>query len=315
MDHGITRRDWLASGVAAAGLAGVGLVGAGKASAQGDPAEPFGYCLNTSTIQGQKLTLADEIDLVAEVGYRGIEPWTRELDAHVKAGGSLADLGKRARDRGVSIEDVIGFFEWAVDDDARRARGLEEARRNLAMVQAVGGKRIAAPAFGATEGPALDLRRVADRYRALCEVAAGFGVVPLVEVWGFSRNLTQLGDAAMVAIASGRPEAAVLPDVYHLRKGGSAPGGLALLRGSAIGIVHVNDYPEAPTEALSDADRVYPGDGVAPLGPILRTLAEAGYRGMLSLELFNKAYWKQDARGVARTGLARMKSAVRAALG
>ena len=118
----------------------------------------------------------------------------------------------------------------------------------------------------------------------------------------------------MVAVGSGRLDGAILPDVYHLHKGGSPFGGLSLLRGSAIGIFHVNDYPNAPLDKLSDADRVYPGDGIAPLGDLVRTLRELDYRGMLSLELFNREYWKHDARQVAKTGLAKMKAMVRSSL-
>ena len=194
----LNRRRWMGrGGTLAAGMA-AGWSRVAQVLAEGIPRartadEPFGYCLNTSTIQGQSLTLAAEIDLAVEVGYDGIEPWVRELDQHAKAGQSLADLGKRASDRGLAVEDVIGFFEWAVDDDARRARGLEEARRSMSLVKEIGGKRIAAPPFGATDRGGLDLRRVAERYRVLAEIGAGIGVTPIVEVWGFSSNLTQLG--------------------------------------------------------------------------------------------------------------------------
>ena len=46
---------------------------------------------------------------------------------------------------------------------------------------------------------------------------------------------------------------------------------------------------------ISDANRIYPGDGVAPLKNVLRDLHALGFRGLLSLELFNRDYWKQDA--------------------
>jgi sugar phosphate isomerase/epimerase len=39
-----------------------------------------------------------------------------------------------------------------------------------------------------------------------------------------------------------------------------------------------------------------------------------GYRGYLSLELFNREYWKQDAFQVAKTGLEKTRAAVRKAL-
>jgi sugar phosphate isomerase/epimerase len=76
-------------------------------------------------------------------------------------------------------------------------------------------------------------------------------------------------------------------------------------------VFHINDYPaEPPREAISDAHRVYPGDGVAPLKDVLRDLRLAGFRGYLSLELFNRDYWKQDALAVAKTGLEKTKSVV-----
>jgi sugar phosphate isomerase/epimerase len=140
-------------------------------------------------------------------------------------------------------------------------------------------------------------------------------VVPQVEVWGFSKSLSRLGETALVAIESGHPQACVLADVYHLYKGGSGFTGLKLLSGAALHVFHMNDYPAAPPRAkISDAERVYPGDGIAPLTQVLRDLYRLGFRGALSLELFNRGYWKQDALVVARTGLKKMRALVEKAL-
>src|SRR5262249_10505044 len=142
-----------------------------------------------------------------------------------------------------------------------------------------------------------------------------FGVVPQVEVWGFSKTLTRLGEAAQVAIDCGHPAACILPDAYHLYKGGSAFTGVRLLNGSALHVFHFNDYPASPPRSeINDAHRVYPGDGVAPLKELIRDLKAIGYKGVLSLELFNREYWKQDPALVARTGLEKMRAVVRSAL-
>jgi sugar phosphate isomerase/epimerase len=134
-------------------------------------------------------------------------------------------------------------------------------------------------------------------------------------VWGFSKNLSRLGETAFVAIESNHPDACILPDVYHLYKGGSDFEGLSLISGAAIHVFHMNDYPDQPPRGeISDAHRVYPGDGVAPLSHILRTLFDNGFGGVLSLELFNRDYWKQDPMLVARTGLEKMKASVEAAV-
>ena len=153
-----------------------------------------------------------------------MEPWIDELQRYTEAGGSLQDLGKRFRDAGIRVESAIDFFEWAVDDEARRKKGLEAARKSMEMLQKIGGKRLAAPPVGATETE-VDPVRLAERYRALLELGDTMGVVPQVEVWGSSRTLGRLGEAAMVAIESGHPRACILPDVFHLYKGGSSLGG------------------------------------------------------------------------------------------
>jgi sugar phosphate isomerase/epimerase len=309
-----TRRAWLAG---ASATVGVGLTAplltAPTALAEPSREEPFGYCLNLSTIQGQKLPLVDQVTVAAKAGYQAIEPWVRELDQYAAGGGSLKDLGKRIRDHGLTVESAIGFFEWIVDDEARRKKGLEDARHSMDLVRKIGGKRIAAPPWGATNQANLSLLAAAERYRALLELGDKMEVVPQAEVWGFSKSLTRLGEAAQVAIEAGHPKACILADVYHLHKGGSGFGGLHLLGAAALQIFHMNDYPaDPPRERISDSDRVYPGDGVAPLKPMLRDLRKLGFQGVLSLELFNREYWKQDALHVARTGLEKMRAVVAA---
>ena len=272
-------------------------------------ADRFLLGLNTSTIRGQRLPIEKEIALAAEAGYQAMEPWIDELERYASAGGSLNDLGKRFRDAGISVESTIGFFDWIVDDPDRRRKGLEAARRSMDLVQKIGGKRLAAPPAGATDQPISDLSKIADRYRALLELGDQFGVVPQAEVWGFSRTLGRLGEAACVAIEAAHPNACILPDVYHLYRGGSDFGGIKLLGPAAIHVFHVNDYPADPPRArITDADRVYPGDGIAPLRAILNDLSTGGFRVTLSLELFNRKLWTQDPLRVAKTGVEKLKA-------
>lgn len=276
--------------------------------------EPFGYCLNTSTLKGQQLTIEQEVEIAAKAGYDGIEPWIGELDAYVARGGKLKDLGRRIRDHGLTVEGAIGFFEFVLDDPARRRKAFDEAKRNMEMLCVIGGKRIAAPPFGHQDKPGLDLWKTAERYGRLCELGAKYEVVPLLEFWGFSKSLNKLGEAMLVATECGHPQACILCDVYHLYKGGSPYDSLKLLGPNTIGVMHVNDVPKGFSPArITDADRVWPGDGIAPLTQILRDLKAIGFHGPLSLELFNKNYWKMDALDCAKTGLRKMRKAVQQA--
>jgi len=279
------------------------------------PKMPFNYCFNTSTIRGQKLTLDKEIEITAKAGYQGIEPWVDKIREYASGGGSLKDVRRQASDLGLSVEGAISFARWIVDDDAERAKGLEQVKQEMDLLAQIGGKRIAAPPAGANKEPGLDLMKAAERYRALLELGDRMGIVPQIEIWGSSRNLHRLGEAMFVVIESGHPKACLLPDVFHIYKGGSDFNGLKQLSARAIHVFHLNDYPaEPPRQTITDRDRVYPGDGIAPLTQILRDLHANGSRAALSLELFNPTYWQQDALTVAATGLAKMKAAVSKAL-
>ncbi len=314
MTANLTRRTWLTT-AAVGGMVMPFALASAEEKKGGKTADPFLYGLNTATLMGQKLSIVEEVEIAGRAGYQALEPWVRELDQYVKDGGNLKDLGKRIADRGLSVESAIDFFEWIVDDDTQRKKGLENARRGMDMVKQIGGTRIAAPPSGATNRTDIPLLTVAERYRALLDIGTQIGVVPQVEVWGFSKTLGRLGEAACVAIQSGHREACILADVYHLYKGGSGFTGINLLGGSAMHVLHMNDYPaDPPRAAITDAHRLYPGEGVAPLKTFLRDLRNIGFRGVLSLELFNKEYWKRDALAVARTGLEKMKAVVASSL-
>ena len=320
MSKDLSRREMLARGGACLGAAAAAACGTPAPAAsetKTDPkaGRPFRYSLNTGTIRGQKLTVPEQVDVTAKAGYDGIEPWVGEVRHYAEAGGSLGDLKKRIADHGLVVVGAITFARWIVDDDDARAKGTEEMKRDMDLIARIGGHWIAAPPAGATRVEGMDLMKAAGRYRAVLEMGVEMGVTAQLEIWGPSKTLSRIGEAAFVAAEAAHPDACVLLDAYHVYKGGSDFGGLRILNGAAMHAFHVNDYPaEPPREQLNDSHRVYPGDGIAPLPSILRTLHETGFRGFLSLEVFNRDYWKQDAGAVAKTGLEKTRAVVEKAL-
>jgi sugar phosphate isomerase/epimerase len=304
-----TRRTLLAA--AATTAAGVVMKSRADVAAKKTTKEPFGYCLNTSTLRGQNLPIQEEIDIAAKVGFGAIEPWINELDKHVKSGNTLTDLRKQISDHGLKVPSAIGFAEWIVDDDAKRAKALEQMKRDMDAVSQIGGARIAAPAAGVkAPASAPPHAKVVERFKAILDLGRKMGVTPELELWGFSPVLSRLGEVASVAIDTGDDSALLLLDVYHLYKGGNDFAGIHLLNGQAMSVLHMNDYPDVPRSKIDDSYRVYPGDGVAPLPDILKTLRDINFTGYLSVELFNKDYWRQSPLKVAKAAFEKTKAAV-----
>lgn len=268
---------------------------------------PFIYSLNMSTLRGHNLGFRKELEVAAKAGFKSVEIWINTLQDFLKTN-KPSEAKRIIDDLGLKVEDAIGFATWIVDDENARAKALDQLKLEMEQLAAIGCPRIAAPPMGATTGASLELPKMAERYRKILELGDQTKVVPHLELWGFSKNLSRVGELLYVAVESGHPSARVLMDVYHLHKGGSGMDSVRDVGKPLIEIFHINDYPETPPrETIADADRIYPGDGVAPLKPLLASLKNPERPVILSFEVFNKAYYAQDALQVAKTGLAKMK--------
>lgn len=269
----------------------------------------FKFCLNMATIRGHKLGFVKELQTAAKAGFHSVEIWMDTYQQYLDNGGSTRDAAKLINDLGLTIENCIGFSEWIVDDETRRNNAIEQLKKEMDLLAAINCRRTAAPPMGATEGPNLDLKAVAERYRAILELGAQKGVIPQLELWGFSTNLNHVSEVAFVAIESGHADAKVLLDVFHLYRGGSSVDTLHFVSPSGMEIFHMNDYPaNKPPAEITDADRIYPGDGVAPLERILSIIKNPSKPIALSFEVFNSNYYKQDALVVAQTALKKMSA-------
>jgi len=266
----------------------------------------FKFSLNTSTVRGQKLSLPQLIELCAKTGYDGFEPWMMEIQAYLQTGKTVASLKKLASDAGIEFFDCIGFPTWMAQDEEKSKTGFTQMETEMGILADLGCPRVAAPAIG-TESP-IDLLKAGENYKRLLDLGRKTGVMPQLEFWGAFPSFYHLGQAMAVAAAADDKDAKILADVYHLFRGGSGFEGMKMLDGHAIDIFHMNDFPtEIPRTEQQDKDRVFPGDGGAPMQELADTLKSKGQPIILSLELFNPTYYAMDAEYVVKTGLEKMK--------
>ena len=261
---------------------------------------PWPVCLDTATIR--PASLKDKIKYAAKAGYDAIEPWDGELEKYEAAGGNLKDLGKEIKDLGLFVPSVIGLWNALPPTQELWEKALPLTRNRMRMAAAIGSQHI--QTIPNTVGENYSQKWVADRYRDIIELGIkDYNILPsLVFVKYFP--LKTLGQAVGVALDANHPKASVIPDVYHMYISEGGFEGLKMLKGNSIGIFQFNDAPATPALAqLNDEHRVYPGDGVLPLTQIFKDLKATGYKGCISLEMYNPTYWKGDLLAVAKTGL------------
>lgn len=269
---------------------------------------PFRFCLNTSTISGQKPGLLKYIDIASTAGYDGLELWIADIQDYIASGKTIQSLADYIKTKNLAVENIISFTTWMANDETTRKKGIADMEEQMKIASALGCKYIAAPPMGVKKSEPINIQQTAAYYSTILQLGRKHSVMPLLEFWGASGTLYNFSLAMAVATAADDAEARILPDVYHMFRGGSGFNCLDLVNGKVIPIIHMNDYPaDKPVDKQTDSDRVYPGDGVAPLKQILHSLKMIGGAKVLSLELFNETYWKEEPLSVAVTGLKKMQ--------
>jgi 4-hydroxyphenylpyruvate dioxygenase len=258
------------------------------------------------------MTLAMHQNTSAGAGYRGsLEGWAKAgirnveitntlLDEFLK-GDSLPAARRVLTDNGLTPVSgacgVTGVFE----PNPNRAAALEAVKRRCEQFAALGLTRIYSPT---TTMPTQkftddDYKAGAGNMRELGEIAGGFGLTMMAEAVRASTFISTLPTLLRMARAAAHPNMAPLLDFYHFWSGLSKLEDLDLIRPREIGHVHFQDVPDVPRELLDNTTRIIPGDGVAPVAAMLRKLADTGYAGALSVELFLPRFQQGDPFAVA----------------
>jgi 2-keto-myo-inositol isomerase len=313
----------LALGASACGAAPTRSSGVGATEAVRPVARPLRYqggrspwpiCLDTSTIR--PASLQEKVRICAETGWDGIELWEGELNEYEQAGGNLRDLGSQLRDLGLQVPNVVSLWNAFPQTDEEFEANLDTQRRRLRQAGDVGAAHIQAVGMPARPWQEFDLQRAARQYRRYLEIGlSDYNVNPAVMFLQFMPHIQRMGQASAIAIDADHPRAKVVPDTFHLYRGGTGFSGLKHVRGSFVGVFQINDVPaDPPREELEDRHRIFPGDGILPLEQALQDLHASGYVGTVSLQVFNEEYWQRDLRGVAREGLEKTVDVVARAL-
>jgi 2-keto-myo-inositol isomerase len=107
--------------------------------------------------------------------------------------------------------------------------------------------------------------------------------------------------AAEIVAEVDRANVGLVIDVFHFHAGGSRLDDLAAVPVERLLVLHLNGCEPLPREQLTDAHRLYPGEGAIPVDAILGPLRERRFDGTVSIEIFRPEYWEQDPRHVAAT--------------
>jgi 2-keto-myo-inositol isomerase len=258
-----------------------------------------------------KMILAMHQNTSAGAGYRkSLEGWSRAGIKYVEITNALLDdflktdtlpAARRVlTDLGLTVVHAATGTTGLWEPNPNRAASLENLKKRCEMFAALGLSRVYA-ATTATQKVALDdYKAGVDNMRDAGDVAKQFNMTLRIEFVRTSSFISTLTTLVKMTRAAAHPNLAPMFDCYHFWSGLNKLEDLDPLRPGEIGHVHFQDVPDMPRELLDNTTRIIPGEGVSPLVRILRTLADKGYAGPLSVELFLPKYQQGDPYEVAR---------------
>lgn len=272
---------------------------ASAASAQAKPAAPG------------KMVLAIHQNTSAGAGYRGsLEGWAKAGIRHVELTAALLDeflktdsLAAARRvltDNGLTPVSAACGVQTLWEPHPDNAKSLDDLKRRCEMFAMLGLTKIYAPTGTMGKFTEADYKTGVGNMRRAGDVAQQFKMTMMAEFVRASTYIATLTTLLRMMREAAHPNLAPLVDFYHFWSGNNKLEDLDLLRNGEVGHVHFQDVPDMPRELLDNTTRFIPGDGNAPVGQIIRKLADKGYAGPLSVELFLPRFQKGDPFEVAR---------------
>jgi 4-hydroxyphenylpyruvate dioxygenase len=167
-----------------------------------------------------------------------------------------------------------------------REANLETWRGRCDQYSSLGLDMVYCPSFTSRPVTAEDFAATPACVREAGDIARAHGLTAMIEFTRTSRHLATLTSSLNVIRAADHESVRPMLDFFHFWSGMSKLGDLDLLRPGELLHAHFQDVSDTPRELIDNDARLIPGDGVAPVVRILRTLAEKEYTGVLSVELF-----------------------------
>ncbi|MBX3570380.1 MAG: sugar phosphate isomerase/epimerase [Rhizobiaceae bacterium] len=233
-------------------------------------------------------SLRERAEAAAGAGYTGLGLVYQDIQANVEKMG-LKGMRRLFDDTGIKHVEVEFLGDWFELGDAKSES--DRVRKDLLEAAVELGARDLkiAPKMWAEE---IDIAHYAKALAEVADEAAKNGIDVAIEVLPFT-NIRDLTTARAVVGQSGRGNAGLCVDIWHMERGNIAMSEVAKLPASYIKSVELNDARAEIVGTLWDdtiGERLYPGEGSFDVTGFIRAIRQTGWEGFWSVEVLSRTY-------------------------
>jgi 4-hydroxyphenylpyruvate dioxygenase len=251
--------------------------------------------------------LEDKLAAAAKAGFRAVEIFENDLTFFR---GKPRDARVLAADLGLAIVALQPLRDFEAMVEPTRAKNFERAARKLDLMGELGA-RLLCVCSNVSPDAVDNASRAAEDLAELADLARQRGMRIGYEALAWGRWVKDWTAAWDIVRAADRDNLGIVLDSFHICVRGNPIDPIASLPAEKIALVQVADAPALVMDPLSLSRhyRCYPGQGDYPIVDYLDAVTRSGYRGPLSLEIFNDQFRGASAAAIAIDGMRSLRAA------
>jgi 4-hydroxyphenylpyruvate dioxygenase len=245
-------------------------------------------------------TLESKLRAIAQAGFQGVEIFENDLLTAQKSAPELAVL---MRDLGLKCTLFQPFRDFEGMPEPLRARAFERMERKFDVMQELGTDLLLV-CSNVSPVSCGDRQQIIADFQELGEHAARRGLRIGYEALAWGKHVWDHREAWAIVRAVDHPAIGLILDSFHSLSRRIPLESLREIDPAKIFFVQLADAPLLEMDYLSWSRhfRNMPGQGDLPVTDFVAALLEQGYRGALSLEIFNDRFRSSSASTVALDG-------------
>ncbi|MEO1985740.1 MAG: TIM barrel protein [Martelella sp.] len=245
-------------------------------------------------------TLREKLEAISEAGYDGLEIFEQDF---LQDAASPREVGRMVRDYGLETMLFQPFRDFEGLPEPLRSRAFDRARQKFDLMSELGTDLIliCSSVHPAAMG---GIDRAADDLAELAEIAAERGLRIGYEALAWGRHVNDHRDAWEIVRRGDHPALGLILDSFHTLGRRIDPQTIRRIPGDKIFFVQLADAPLINMDLLywSRHFRNMPGEGDLAVTDFMRAVMATGYKGPLSLEIFNDQFRGGSPKAIARDG-------------
>jgi 4-hydroxyphenylpyruvate dioxygenase len=246
-------------------------------------------------------SLDEKLRAIAAAGFDAVEIFENDFTCF---DGSARDVARMCGDLGLSICALQPFRDFEGMPEPLRSQGFRRIEKKFDLMQELGTDLLLV-CSNVSPASLGGIDRAADDFRELGERANARGLRVGFEALAWGRHVSDYRDAWEIVRRADHKSIGIILDSFHTLAPSFPVAAIRAIPGDRIFLVQLADAPQLDLDVLSWSRhfRCFPGQGNLAIRDFMQAVDATGYKGPLSLEIFNDQFRAQSTKDFAIDGM------------